>query len=60
MVAQRKGTSAVQPFNALLDADALKISLVELSLADLGLSGHYVLVIRDRQSCLQQQFKSRR
>ena len=36
MVVQRKATGAVQPFNALLDADALKISLVELALGDLG------------------------
>jgi len=58
MVVQRKATSAVQPFNALLDADALKISLVELARGDLGFPGYKQLVIRDRQPCLQQQFES--
>jgi hypothetical protein len=53
-IVKRKATVAVQLFNALLDADALKISLVELALGDLGFPGDEVLVIRDRQPCLQQ------
>ncbi|HKI11663.1 MAG TPA: hypothetical protein VKA02_06070 [Candidatus Acidoferrum sp.] len=39
-IVQRKATGAVQHLNALLDADALEIPLVELTLSDLGLPGH--------------------